>query len=29
MGPSTIIAREWIGKAQAGLSLELFYEGCE
>ncbi|ABQ36343.1 MULTISPECIES: acyl-CoA dehydrogenase family protein [Bradyrhizobium] len=29
MGPSNIIAREWIGKAQVGLPLELFYEGGE
>jgi alkylation response protein AidB-like acyl-CoA dehydrogenase len=29
MGPSNIIARDWIGKAQVGLPLELFYEGGE
>jgi acyl-CoA dehydrogenase len=29
MGPSNIIAREWIGKTVVGLPLELFYEGGE
>jgi alkylation response protein AidB-like acyl-CoA dehydrogenase len=29
MGPSNIIAREWIGKTLVGLPLELFYEGGE
>ncbi len=29
MGPSNIIARDWIGKTLAGLPLELFYEGGE
>ena len=29
MGPSNIIARDWIGKALVGLPLELFYEGGE
>jgi acyl-CoA dehydrogenase len=29
MGPSNVIARDWIGKAQVGLPLELFYEGGE
>ncbi|MGP8233547.1 MAG: acyl-CoA dehydrogenase family protein [Methylovirgula sp.] len=29
MGPSNIIARDWVGKAQVGLPLELFYEGGE
>ncbi|WP_280110010.1 acyl-CoA dehydrogenase family protein [Beijerinckia indica] len=29
MGPSNIIAREWIGKTLLGLPLELFYEGGE
>ena len=29
MGPSNVIARDWIGKALVGLPLELFYEGGE
>lgn len=29
MGPSNIIARDWIGKSLVGLPLELFYEGGE
>ncbi|OMI09511.1 acyl-CoA dehydrogenase [Bradyrhizobium brasilense] len=29
MGPSNVIARDWIGKAVVGLPLELFYEGGE
>jgi acyl-CoA dehydrogenase len=29
MGPSNIIARDWIGKTLVGLPLELFYEGGE
>jgi len=29
MGPSNIIAREWIGKVLVGQPLELFYEGGE
>jgi alkylation response protein AidB-like acyl-CoA dehydrogenase len=29
MGPSNIIARDWIGKTAVGLPLELFYEGGE
>jgi alkylation response protein AidB-like acyl-CoA dehydrogenase len=29
MGPSNIIAREWIGKSLVGLPLELFCEGGE
>ncbi|PAY03372.1 MULTISPECIES: acyl-CoA dehydrogenase family protein [Bradyrhizobium] len=29
MGPSNVIARDWIGKAMVGLPLELFYEGGE
>lgn len=29
MGPSNIIARDWVGKAVVGLPLELFYEGGE
>ena len=29
MGPSNIIARDWIGKTSVGLPLELFYEGGE
>lgn len=29
MGPSNIIARDWIGKTVVGLPLELFYEGGE
>ncbi len=29
MGESNAIAREWIGETQAGLPLELFYEGGE
>ena len=29
MGPSNIIARDWIGKASVGLPLELFYENGE
>ncbi|MEZ2143389.1 acyl-CoA dehydrogenase family protein [Bradyrhizobium sp. DN5] len=29
MGPSNVIARDWIGKSLVGLPLELFYEGGE
>lgn len=29
MGPSNLIARDWIGKSLVGLPLELFYEGGE
>ncbi|WP_311740749.1 hypothetical protein [Bradyrhizobium huanghuaihaiense] len=29
MGASNVIARDWIGRALAGLPLELFYEGGE
>ncbi|WP_050422929.1 acyl-CoA dehydrogenase family protein [Bradyrhizobium tropiciagri] len=29
MGPSNVIARDWIGKAVVGLPLELFYDGGE
>lgn len=29
MGPSNVIARDWIGKSMVGLALELFYEGGE
>ncbi|WP_128931044.1 acyl-CoA dehydrogenase family protein [Bradyrhizobium zhanjiangense] len=29
MGPSNVIARDWIGKSLIGLPLELFYEGGE
>jgi hypothetical protein len=29
MGPSNIIAREWIGKSLVGLPLEFFNEGGE
>lgn len=28
MGPSNIIARDWIGKSLVGIPLELFYEGA-